>query len=382
MKAPKPLSTRLRFCQRRLDNRLIAYTFGPKPSAFVTPFFQSATLKQRILMLQKSETSRWAIAKYGFATLLIASLFVFVAACEDQSKKEVVSTEPITVSGQIFGSNDKPIPGANIVLKGSQTGTSTDANGEYQFNVPGNGTLVVSFVGHQSIEVPVNGRDALYVRLAQPTDGTPSTYWTGTPKIPKHVRNSHITDLLDRKPVDDGNGEIFTVVEQNPEFPGGIANLGKYLSENIRYPEAAKRAQVSGRVFVSFVVNTDGSIQDIQILKGIGFGADEEAVRVIKAMPRWKPAMQDGKVVRVKYNLPIRFELAEAPKTTAAATEDDGKMDPKFYEEIRQDYNRFVVNGKSVSFDEYVQQDQYAYKGSFDTKNKTVYISVKTPSNP
>ncbi|MGV3557732.1 TonB family protein [Larkinella arboricola] len=311
MKAPKPLSTRLRFCQRRLDNQLISYTFGPKPSAFVTPFFEPSTLKQRILMLQKSETSRWAIAKYGFATLLIASLFVFVAACEDQSKKDVVSKNPITISGQIFGSNDKPIPGANIVLKGSQTGTSTDANGEYQFNVPGNGTLVVSFVGHQSIEVPVNGRDALYVRLAQPTDGKPSAYWTGTPRIPKHVRNSNITDLLDRKPVDDGNGKIFTMVEQNPEFPGGMKALGEFLSNNIKYPAAAARAGVSGRVFLSLVINTDGSIQDVTILKGIGFGADEEAIRVVKSMPRWKPGIQDGKPVRVKYNLPINFLSTE-----------------------------------------------------------------------
>ncbi|GAB3924188.1 hypothetical protein GCM10028804_23980 [Larkinella terrae] len=290
---------------------MIAYTFGPKQSAFVTPFFQSSTLKQRIIMLQKSETSRWAIAKYGFATLLIASLFVFVAACEDQSKKEVVSQGPITLSGQIFSSNNTPIPGANIVLKGSQAGTNTDANGAYQLKVPANGTLVVSFVGHQSIEVPVNGKDAIYVRLAQPNDGTQSSYWTGSPRIPKHANNTKFRDLLDRKMVDDGNGEIFTVVDKNPEFPGGMPALGAYIINNMKYPEPALRAHVSGRVFLSFVINTDGSMQDIQILKGIGFGADEEAVRMIKAMPRWKPGTQDGKPVRVKYNLPINFSLKD-----------------------------------------------------------------------
>ncbi|MGA0556233.1 TonB family protein [Larkinella sp. VNQ87] len=301
MKPANTLTARLRFCQRRFDNRLIAYTFGPKPSAFVTPFFQTSTLKQRILMLQKSETSRWAIAKYGFAALLIASLFVFVAACEDQSKKDVTSREPITVSGQIYGSNDKPIPGATIELKGSHRGTSTDANGEYQFSlVPANGTLVVSFVGHQKIEVPVNGREALYVRLAQPNDGTQSAYWTGSPR-PKSIFKQPLY-------VPDEKGDIFTVVEKNPEFPGGMPALGEYLSDNIQYPPAASRANVSGRVFVSFVVNTDGSIQHVQILKGIGFGTDEEAVRVVQAMPRWKPGTQDGKPVRVRYNLPINFQ--------------------------------------------------------------------------
>ncbi|CCH56897.1 TonB family protein [Fibrisoma limi BUZ 3] len=103
--------------------------------------------------------------------------------------------------------------------------------------------------------------------------------------------------------------EIFTVVEQQPEFTGGMAALGQYLSKNLRYPAAAQRANVSGRVFVSFVVNTDGSIQDVQVLKGLGFGTDEEALRVVKAMPKWRPGKQSGRPVRVKFNLPINFTL-------------------------------------------------------------------------
>lgn len=103
--------------------------------------------------------------------------------------------------------------------------------------------------------------------------------------------------------------EIFTVVEQQPEFPGGNSKLGEYLGKNIRYPSAAQRANVSGRVFISFVVNTDGSIQDVQVLKGLGFGTDEEATRVVKSMPKWRPGKQSGRPVRVKYNLPISFTL-------------------------------------------------------------------------
>ncbi|GAB4042298.1 energy transducer TonB [Spirosoma jeollabukense] len=103
--------------------------------------------------------------------------------------------------------------------------------------------------------------------------------------------------------------EIFTVVEQQPEFTGGMAALGQYLQKNLRYPAAAQRANVSGRVFVSFVVNTDGSIQDVQVLKGLGFGTDEEAQRVVKGMPKWRPGKQSGRPVRVKYNLPINFTL-------------------------------------------------------------------------
>ncbi|WP_266362840.1 energy transducer TonB [Tellurirhabdus rosea] len=103
--------------------------------------------------------------------------------------------------------------------------------------------------------------------------------------------------------------EIFTVVEQQPEFPGGQSAMYAWLGKNIRYPAAASRANVSGRVFVSFVVNTDGSIQDVQVLKGLGFGTDEEAQRVVKQMPKWRPGKQSGRAVRVKYNLPINFQL-------------------------------------------------------------------------
>lgn len=103
--------------------------------------------------------------------------------------------------------------------------------------------------------------------------------------------------------------EIFTTVEQNPEFPGGISQMYKYISENMKYPSAAQRANVSGKVFVKFVVEKDGSIGDIQILKGIGFGCDEEASRVIKSMPSWSPGRQNGRNVRVYYTMPINFRL-------------------------------------------------------------------------
>ncbi len=109
--------------------------------------------------------------------------------------------------------------------------------------------------------------------------------------------------------VEKKDDQIFTVVEQQPEFPGGMSALGQFLGKNIRYPAAAQRANVSGRVFVSFVVNTDGSIQDVQVLKGLGFGTDEEAVRVVKSMPKWRSGKQSGRPVRVKFSLPINFTL-------------------------------------------------------------------------
>ena len=103
--------------------------------------------------------------------------------------------------------------------------------------------------------------------------------------------------------------EIFTAVEQGPEFVGGQAKMYQYLGENIKYPAAAQRANISGRVFVKFVVEDDGSIGEVNVMKGIGFGCDEEAIRVVKSMPKWKPGVQNGKNVRVYYNMPIVYRL-------------------------------------------------------------------------
>lgn len=103
--------------------------------------------------------------------------------------------------------------------------------------------------------------------------------------------------------------EVFITVEQQPQYPGGMDALHLFLTKNLSYPRSAANAGVSGRVFISFVVNTDGSLTDVQVLRGIGFGCDEEAVRVIQKMPHWKPGKQLGRAVRVKYNLPIAFTL-------------------------------------------------------------------------
>ena len=103
--------------------------------------------------------------------------------------------------------------------------------------------------------------------------------------------------------------QVFTIVEDMPTFPGGEAELFKYLGKTIKYPQMAQDASISGVVYVTFVVGKDGKISDAKVLRGIGGGCDEEALRVVRAMPTWKPGKQRGKPVTVQYNLPIRFTL-------------------------------------------------------------------------
>lgn len=101
----------------------------------------------------------------------------------------------------------------------------------------------------------------------------------------------------------------YTIVEQMPEFPGGDDSLEAFLVREIKYPPNARNMSVTGTVYVGFVVMKSGEISDVKVLRGIGSGCDEEAVRVVKLMPKWKPGEQEGKKVDVKYNLPIKFKL-------------------------------------------------------------------------
>ena len=103
--------------------------------------------------------------------------------------------------------------------------------------------------------------------------------------------------------------EVFLSVEENPEFPGGTAKLLEYVQKNLKYPMMARESDIQGRVFVGFVVEKDGSISNVQVLRGIGGGCDEEAVRVVQTLPSFKPGKQRGNPVRVAYTLPIVFKL-------------------------------------------------------------------------
>ena len=123
-------------------------------------------------------------------------------------------------------------------------------------------------------------------------------------EIPKYVPPA----VVEEEEVSEA--EIFTVVESAPTFPGGDIARIKYLTENIKYPQMARESSIQGTVYATFVVERDGSVTDVRVLRGIGGGCDEEALRVIKAMPRWTPGKQRGKPVRVQFTMPIKFTLA------------------------------------------------------------------------
>ncbi len=124
----------------------------------------------------------------------------------------------------------------------------------------------------------------------------------------KTVIEAYHAPVVQEKEVEET--EIFTVVEESPGFPGGDEARIRFLQENIKYPTMARESGIQGTVYVTFVVEKGGNVSDVKILRGIGGGCDEEAIRVIKAMPRWNPGKQRGKPVRVQFNMPIKFTLA------------------------------------------------------------------------
>ena len=103
--------------------------------------------------------------------------------------------------------------------------------------------------------------------------------------------------------------KVFDTVEQMPEYPGGMQAMIEFLQTNMKYPEDAAKQKVEGRVMVQFVVETDGSVSDVHVAKQVFPSLDAEAIRVVQAMPKWTPGKDKGRVVRVKYNLPIVFRM-------------------------------------------------------------------------
>ncbi|RWY52567.1 energy transducer TonB [Mucilaginibacter gilvus] len=124
-------------------------------------------------------------------------------------------------------------------------------------------------------------------------------------KIDEPVGNSDVKQVVEENP-----NQIFTAVEQQPSFGNDDNAFNKYLGKAIRYPAVARENNVQGRVILTFVVERDGSLTDIKVLRGIGSGCDEEAIRALKSSPKWKPGIQNGRPVRVQFSVPVQFALA------------------------------------------------------------------------
>lgn len=211
-----------------------------------------------------------------------------VTTATEQAPAVQEDTKTYTVRGVVKDKEKKdPIVGAVIRVNGSKKGTVTDRNGEFSLKAKKGDRIEVMYVGYASGTIVINDPQTKYdLRLQK--DGSDAS---------------------------NTNDKAFDVVEQMPEFPGGQIAMLDFLSKNIRYPEAAHKAGIQGRVVATFVVEKDGSISNAKVMRSIDPLLDAEALRVINSMPNWIPGKQDGKPVAVKYTVPVSFKLDGTTKT-------------------------------------------------------------------
>jgi len=188
----------------------------------------------------------------------------------------------------------------------------------------------------------------------------------------------------DKQPETEKTGEqtmpekVFTEVENAPKYPGGETAMFQFLGKNIRYPAAAAKAGIQGKVFISFIVNETGTVQNVLVTKGIGYGCDEEAARVIKSFPAWTPGEQNGHKVNVKLTVPINFMLEE--NTSTKVNVEDGKKSPLYVvdgqEMKKEDFEKNVPSYKIASINVMKGENALAIYGS-KAKDGALEISTK-----
>ena len=316
---------------------LFSQAFQVTPGSLTHHFFDALTLKTRIFMLQKPQSRQAAILKYGLLLPLFAAMLItssaFVKNPEVLNKMTRDTRDSVRISGTVFdGKTGKPLTGAIVVIKNTNRGVATDAYGYFSLTAPANSELAFSYVGFKTklITLTAKPEQSLFLQLEEEVIRLNNEKAVSPP--PSDQTNKETTK---------NTSEIFTAVEEMPQYPGGMPELITFLSKNLKYPEAAAKAGVQGNVFVSFIVSETGSVQEVTILKGIGSGCDEEALRVVKMMPNWKPGRQSGIPVNVKYTLPVRFSTETLPVAKELPSNlIDGK-----------DVPLYIVDGKEVSPD-------------------------------
>ena len=297
--------------------------------------FNHSSLKKRITMMIKKKSNPWARLKYLYVLPLAAVAVAAFARPEVSNKLDEISSvkvndltsivkteevksmenssdEKFKVSGTVLAADTKiPVIGASVIIRGTTNGTLTDLDGKFTLTgLKKDDVIQVSFVGFQTRSVIVKDESPLTILLddaVQNLEGM--VVYAPTQKSEKDEVVVFDLPMEEVKQKEVKDEPIFQVVEEMPEFPGGLAEAMKFLAKNINYPVAAQQAKIEGRVIVQFVVEKDGSVSDVKVMRGVNSELDAEAIRVVSMMPKWIPGKQRGKAVAVKYTMPIMFRL-------------------------------------------------------------------------
>ncbi|WP_304235586.1 TonB family protein [Jiulongibacter sediminis] len=326
--------------KKRYAEVLVASHFKAESNILINNFYNHSILKTRIMKLLQEKSKKKALWKYAFAMPLFLGMLVFSAASEAsigdisdniQEKISGNSTNVFdTISGRVLDNEGNPLAGANVIIRGTTTGTVTDLDGYFKLErIDKNAELVFSFIGYNTSIISVTSVEDLRIILTQAVLTPPPS-----PTISK------------REPSGKADGDAFFSVEENPEFPGGTSAMYEFIAKNMKYPEEALEKGLEGRVFVKFVILKDGQIGQREILQGIGGGGTEEEVsRILDIMPKWKPGIQNGKPVNVWFTMPFLFQLDKPGKSTDVIIRDKLVLSPRDSDKPAPIY---IVDGKVV----------------------------------
>jgi TonB family protein len=243
---------------------LLSQTFQVPAHKLTNPFFSHSMLKKRIMMLQKSRSQRIMLFKYCLSAPLFILMMVLSSATVNNS------TAVSNIHNGVKGVLQAPVE-----------------------------SIANELEDHGEIPVPVVDMVKFPTPVVHP-DSSPNTGRYPESPYPQ----------LTEEELTNGN-KIFASVEQQPTFPGGLSSFGKFLEGSVKYPAKSREDNIQGKVFVSFIVEVDGSLSNVQAIRGPSEELKAEAVRVIRNSPTWQPGVQNGQVVRVQYTVPINFTLGE-----------------------------------------------------------------------
>ena len=239
-----------------------------------------------------------------------------IMKAEEGKSAENSSDEVFEVSGTVLSADGKvPVVGASVIIRGTTTGAITGFDGKFTLSVKKDDVIQVSFVGYQGRSVIVKDESPLTILMKDDVQSMEEmvVYASDGEKAVKDKKGPVVFEVPQEKTMKSEmtqEGEaVFQVVEQMPEFPGGMMAAMEFLAKNIKYPVAVQQAGIEGRVIVSFVVGEDGRVSDAKVLRSVNPELDAEAIRAINMMPNWIPGKQRGKEVAVKYTMPIVFRL-------------------------------------------------------------------------
>ena len=278
--------------------------------------FNHSSLKKRITMMIRKKSNPWARAKYLYVLPLAAVTVAAFARPEISKPLDEISSvkvndlsavletyadknvsnpaEKTKLKMKVVDEEGKPIIAATVLVANTTNGTITDENGNFTLEVGTDQSIQVAYIGMSTVTMSV--KDCL-----KKADQTIVLTESDTKKDVKVVAPAPQAVTSD--------DQTFSVVEQMPEYPGGMRAGLEFMARNLRYPTKAREAGKQGRVIVQFVVRKDGSLSDFKVLRPVDPWLDAEAIRVISTMPKWKPGMQDRKPVSVKFTLPVTFML-------------------------------------------------------------------------